>query len=210
MNYFTKNRILIWIVIAAFAINISAIVTILYHTNKGKCRMERDGFHNRPHEFFKNELNLSPEQDKQFKELFTASREEARPVVMKIREQRQGLMKVLFEKNVDSLKLKLISDSILQSQALLMQHTIKHYFDLKKILKDEQQEKLNMLYQDLFGCERMQMGKKCEPGCRKGDGSGGGNGNRHGHGHGKGDGSGGGNRDGKGQSCESNEGLNLF
>jgi len=208
MNYFTKNRILIWIVIAAFAINISAIVTILYHANKGKCRLERDGFRHRTHEFFKNELNLSPEQDKQFKDLFTASREEARPMVMKIREQRQGLMKVLFEKSVDSLKVKLISDSILQSQALLMQHTIKHYLDLKKILKAEQQEKLNMLYQDLFGCERMQMDKKCEPGCGKVEESAGRH--RHGQGKGKGDGSGGGNRQGNKQSCENNEGLNLF
>jgi hypothetical protein len=126
---------------------------------------------------------------------------------MKIREQRHGLMKVLFEKSLDSLKLKLISDSILQSQALLMQHTIKHYLDLKKILKPEQQEKLNMLYQDLFGCDRMQMDKKCEPyGCGKADKSEKG----HKHGQGRGDGSGGGNRQGNGQSCENNEGFNLF
>ena len=63
-----------------------------------------------------------------------------------------------------------------------------------------------MLYQDLFGCERMQMDKKCESGCGKIEESGGG----HRHGHGKGDGSGGGNRQGNGLSCENNDGLNLF
>jgi Spy/CpxP family protein refolding chaperone len=206
MNYFTKNRILIWIVISAFAINISAIVTILYHTNKGKCKMEKEGFHQRSHEFFKNELNLSPEQDKQFQDLFATSRDEAKPIVIKMREQRQSLMKVLFEKSLDTVKLNLISDSILQSQSLLFQHTLKHYLSLKKILKEDQQDKLNLLYQDLFGCERMQMGKKCgrecgnEEGDKKGSGDGGG----------KGDGSGGGKRHHGGTSCETNEGIMLF
>ena len=105
---------------------------------------------------------------------------------MKMKEQRKMLMNVLFEKTPDTLKIKQISNDIEQSQALLLQYTIKHYLDLKKILKDEQQEKLNFLYQDLFGCDRMQMDKKCGSNCNKGEASGNGNG--------KGDGSGGGKR----------------
>ncbi len=194
MNYFTKNRILIWIVIAAFAINISAIVTILYHVNKGKCRMENADFRHRKHDVFKKELNLTPEQETQFMEMKKASREAVEPIVMKMKEQRKELMNVLFEKMPDTLKIKQISNEIQQSQTLLLQYTIKHYLDLKKILKIEQQEKLNFLYQDLFGCPKMQMEKKCANSCGKGDGSGGG----------RGDGSGGGKRHRHGKSCEKN------
>ncbi|MFZ4741683.1 MAG: Spy/CpxP family protein refolding chaperone [Bacteroidales bacterium] len=186
MNYFTKNRILIWIVIAAFAINISAIITILYHVNKGKCRTENGTCHHKSHEFIKKELNLTPEQEIQFLEIKKASKLEAEPIVMKMKEQRKMLMSVLFDITPDTIKIKQISNDIEQSQALLLQYTIKHYLDLKKILKNEQQEKLNFLYQDLFGCERMQMGKKCGNNCNKAEGDGSGNG--------KGDGSGGGKR----------------
>ena len=192
MNYFTKNRILIWVVIAAFAINISAIATILYRVNKGKFRTEKVDFRHRPHDIFKKELNLTAEQEKQFMEMKKASREEAEPIVIKIKEQRKELMKVLFEKTPDTLKIKQISEEIQQSQAMLLQHTINHYLDLKKILKVDQQEKLNLLYQDLFGCPR-QMDKKCGSDCikeeesigGKGDGTGGGNRHRHGQGHDK-------------------------
>jgi len=195
MNYFTKNRILIWIVIAAFAINISAIATILYRVNKVKCRIENAEDHHRSHDIFKKELNLTPEQETQFMEMKKTSREEARPIVVKMREQRKELMNVLFEKAPDTIKIKLISGEIQQSQAMLLQQTIKHYLDLKKILKADQQEKLNLMYQDLFGCPKMQMEKKCGSECGKengsgdgkGDGNGGGNRHRHGKGHDKND-----------------------
>ncbi len=184
MNYFTKNRILIWVVIAAFAINISAIVTILYHVNKEKCRTENANFHNRPHDIFKKELNLNAEQETQFMEMKKASREEAQPIVIKIKEQRKELMKVLFEKTPDTLKIAQISNEIQQSQSLLLHLTIKHYLELKKILKVDQQEKLNLLYQDLFGCPK-QMGKKCGNDNCKDDDSDQGMSHRHGQGHDK-------------------------
>ena len=203
MNYFTKNRILIWIVIAAFAINISAIVTILYRVNKEKCRTENGTCHHKSHELFKKELNLTPEQEIQFLEIKKASKLEAEPIVMKMKEQRKMLMNVLFEKTPDTLKIKQISNDIEQSQALLLQYTIKHYLDIKKILKNEQQEKLNFLYQDLFGCDRMQMSKKCGDSCYK-EGSGSGNGKGDGSGGGKGDGSGGGKRHRHGANSDNN------
>ncbi|MFZ4400643.1 MAG: Spy/CpxP family protein refolding chaperone [Bacteroidales bacterium] len=189
MNYFTKNRILVWIVIAAFAINISAIVTILYHVNKGKAKFKNENSicQHKSHDFFKNELNLNPEQEKQFIEIKETSKKIAEPIVLKMKEKKIALMEALLEKNPDSNKIFQISNEIQLSQALLLQHTIKHYLDLKKILKVDQQEKLNILYQDLFGCPRMQMDKKCGDNCGKHDGSGEGNG----------DGSGGGNGEGK-------------
>jgi len=181
---------LIWIVIAAFAINISAILTIFYHVNKMNFRMENSGFKQKPHELFKNELNLSTEQNAQFKEMKKKSRDAAEPIVLKMKEQRKKLMNVLFEKNPDTVQINQISNEIQQSQALLLKYTIQHYLDLKKILKSEQQQKLNCLYQDLFGCPRMQMDKNCENSCGKGDGSGqgtadgNGGGKKHRHGHG--------------------------
>ncbi len=185
MNYFTKNRILIWIVIAAFAINISAIATILYRVNKRKCRIENVNCLHKPHEFLKKELNLTSEQEKRFMEVKKASREEAKPIVMKMREQRKELMQVLFEKTTDTLKIQQITGEIQQLQGLLLQHTITHYLELKKILKDDQQGKLNLLYLDLFGCDKMQVGKKHKINCGRGDGSGGGKGDGSGGGKGK-------------------------
>jgi Spy/CpxP family protein refolding chaperone len=204
MNYFTKNKILIWIVIAAFALNISAIITILYHVNKEKCRTENEACQHKSHKLFKKELNLSPEQEIQFIEIKKTSRLEAEPIVMKMKEQRKMLINVLFDKTPDTLKIKQISNDIEQSQALLLQYTIKHYLELKKILKEEQQEKLNFLYQDLFGCDKMQMGKKCGNSCNK-EGSGSGNEKGDGSGGGKGDGSGGGKRHRHGANSDIND-----
>ena len=202
MNYFTKNRILIWIVLAAFAINISAIVTILYRVNKVKCQAENPDCHHKSQDIFKNELKLTPEQEKEFLEVKNTSKIEAEPIVLKIKEQRKALMVILFEKTPDTLKIKEISNQIQQTQAILLQHTIQHYLNLKKILKGEQQEKLNFLYQDLFGCQRMQMDKKCGSSCGKVDESGQGKGD--GSGGGKGDGSGGGKRHRHGNTPDNN------
>jgi Spy/CpxP family protein refolding chaperone len=179
MNYFTKNRILVWLVIAGLAINISAIVTILYRVNKGKCSSEDVACYHKSQKFFKNELNLSTEQEKQFSEMKETSREIAAPLVLKMKEQRKELMNVLFQKEADTIKINEISKEIQQSQSLLLQHTISHYLELKKILRADQHEKLNILYQDLFGCPRMETGKKCGSNCGKADGSGGGNKHRH-------------------------------
>ncbi len=168
MDYFSKNKILGWIIIIGLAINIAAITTILYKVYKYKEEpANRYPFHKNPHEFISSELNLSQDQEKKFKEIKKASGEEARELFMKMREQRRNLLNVLVEKNPDTVLINQYVSEIQNSQALILHHTINHYFRLKKVLKEEQYPKLNLLYMDMFGCDRELMGKGFREGCGK-------------------------------------------
>lgn len=155
MDYFSKNKIIGWIIIAGLAINLAAISTILYKVYYQKKEIEREHpMHKNQHGFIRKELNLSNEQDIKFKEIKEISKKEAKAIFIKMREQRKDLLAVLTEKNPDTLKINQIITEIEKSHSMLLQHTVNHYFQLKNILREDQYQKLNLLFMDMFGCEK--------------------------------------------------------
>lgn len=183
MDYFNKNKILGWLIIIGLAINIAAISTILYKVYYQKEKNEcNKPIHKNPHELLRNELNLSPEQEQKFKEIRESTKEEAKTIFTKMREQRTALYAVLTQKNPDTLKINQYISEIEKSQSLLLHHGIKHYLQLKNVLREDQYQKLNLLFTDMFGCDK-------GPGCKKpenenscGEKNNGKGGNRHRHG----------------------------
>lgn len=160
MDYFIKNKILGWVIVIGLVINIAAITTILIKVFKEKERLEyKEPFQKNPHEFIRKELNLSDEQEKKFKEIKNSSKKEAKLIFETIREQRVSLLNELSEKNPDSLKVKNYISEIEISQSKLLHHTINHYLELKKVLREDQYQSLNLLFMNMFGCDKNKGGK---------------------------------------------------
>ncbi len=176
MEYFSKNKILGWVIAIGLVINIAAITTILIKVYKEKEKLEcKEPFHRNPHEFIRKELNLNDEQEKKFKEIKDASKAEAKLIFEGMREQRIALLTELSEKNPDSIKVKNYISEIEKSQSKLLHHTVKHYLELKKVLREDQYQNLNLLFMNMFGCDKSKGGK-----CNKEEGLEGGKRYRHG------------------------------
>ncbi len=175
MDYFIKNKILSWVIVIGLVINIAAITTILIKVFKEKEKLEyKEPFQKNPHEFIRKELNLSKEQEKKFKEIKDLSKSEAKLIFETMREQRTSLLNELSEKNPDSIKVNNYITAIEKSQSRLLHHTVNHYLELKKILREDQYQSLNLLFMNMFGCDKNKGGK-----CGKDESE---RGNRHRHG----------------------------
>jgi Spy/CpxP family protein refolding chaperone len=157
MNYFSKNKILGWLILIGLIINIVAISTILYKRNS----FVRDNYekdfqpHPSPIEFIKKELNLTEEQAAKFAIIKEESKKEAKVIFDSLRIKRSDLMAILAHDNPDIQSINTISNEIVVLQSKLLQHSIKQYLELKKILTKEQQLKFIEIYKDIFGCENM-------------------------------------------------------
>jgi len=156
MNYFSKNKILGWLILIGLIINIVAISTILYKKNSFIKNTEK-GLPPRhsPFEFIKNELNLSEDQSKQFKKIKEESKMEAKGIFDSLRVKRNALMSVLSHESPNQQSINSLSNEIVTLQSKLLQHSIKQYLKLKVILTHEQQLKFNEVYKDIFGCDNI-------------------------------------------------------
>lgn len=157
MNYFSKNKILGWLILVGLIINIVAISTILYKRNSflnNKIEKDLPPQHS-PFEFIKKELNLSEEQSEKFKKIKEEMRIEAKVIFDSLKIKRNELMTVLAQEKSDQQSINSLSNEIVALQSKLLHHSINQYLRLKKILSHEQQLKFIEVYKDIFGCDNM-------------------------------------------------------
>lgn len=171
MNYFNKQRLLIWALIILVVINVTAIGTIIYqnyrfrqHTFPPKFDLEKfdqnvkDRFDE--HEFFlRKELDLNKDQMTKFREYRRAYFQETRLLMDSLRTKRKQLMKELSNDEPDKAQLMRLSDEIGALHAELKVATVKHFLQMKKTIGPQQQHKLNRMFMDMMNNDRMHRGK---------------------------------------------------
>jgi Spy/CpxP family protein refolding chaperone len=155
-TYFTRYRILVWLVIILLIINISAITTIFLGLNVGD-RKETRPFHRRiemhRHQdvrFFEESLNLSPDQHAQFKASRHKFFSEAKKLAGQMHDKRVEFVNELASPEPDTLKLMEIADEIGNLHSKLKYQTYKHYIEMKKICNKEQEEKLTRIFKSML------------------------------------------------------------
>lgn len=178
MDITRKNRILLWIIIIGLAINIAAISTFLYKAYNFRNHCEMQYRKRNPQEFIRKELNLNAEQEKKFNDIRNLTKEKVKTMFLNVGEKRKLLFNELTSANPDTVKIAQIILQLENAQSLLLHHTVNHYLQLKSVLKEEQYPKLNLLFMDIFGCDRKFMNKNNEDSSC--DMKGGGHRHRHG------------------------------
>ncbi len=154
----TKQSLLTWAIVALALMNISTLLTIVYHqkqSNKVEVNqasektLEADAvsFSGR---YFHDQLNLNSEQADKFRLLNPAFRPKARKITNELAQiRRQMLLEMSAEKS-DTTRLNELSDSIGHLHSSLKKITYSYYLDIKSFCNPEQKQKLEKLFEEMF------------------------------------------------------------
>jgi hypothetical protein len=172
-----RNRWMMWAIIALAVLNISTLITVVYHKNQVVEQEEGVATDSIKSEnasvlysgrYFRDELNLSNEQMTMFSNFNPEFRQEARAINLKLAAKRNEMLIEMAVKNSDKIKLNLLSDSIGYLHASLKKVTYMYYLNFKNICNQEQQNKLEQLFREIFNRDApmVQTGRG-EPGGRR-------------------------------------------
>ena len=154
-----KQTMMIWAIVVLALMNVTTLVTIVYHQSQstklevvqGENQKQSDSsmvrFSGR---YFRDELNFSASQMNRFREFNPAFRMKARSIIVGLAEKRKLMLSEMSAKNSDTVKLNALSDSIGILHAQLKRITYSYYLDIKSICDEKQQQKLELLFQEMF------------------------------------------------------------
>jgi len=151
MNFFQKNRLILWVLIILVVINISALISFFLFT-----RTQAPAACCSPEEqqcvSFRDELNLSAKQNIQVSAINKAYTESAEPIAAAIKEARAAILTELEKEIPDTLYLDTLTNQLALLQMKIQKENIKQYGALKRVCTPEQVQRLSTLYRDLYGC----------------------------------------------------------
>jgi Spy/CpxP family protein refolding chaperone len=151
MNFFQKNRLIIWILILLIVINISALTSFFILTKQPApapcCTPEEQQCMT-----FRDELSLSAEQTLKVNDINKKYTESAEPIAAAIKENRAAILTELEKDVPDTTQLNILTDQLTLLQVKIQRENIKQFGDLKRVCTPEQVQRLSALYRDLYGC----------------------------------------------------------
>ena len=154
----TKQRMMAWAVVALALMNISTLLTIVYHqrqtntvevTPASEKTLEANAvsFTGR---YFHDQLNLNSEQTDKFRLLNPAFRPKARKITLELAQKRRQMLIEMSAENSDTMRLNALSDSIGYLHSNLKKITYNYYLDIKSFCNPEQKQKLEKLFEEMF------------------------------------------------------------
>jgi len=154
-----KFSLMIWAIVILAVMNVSTLVTIMYHkyqsdkietisgSDPKQLETDSEKFSGR---FFRDQLNLNREQMDKFKKINPVFRPKARDITIELAEKRKQMLIEMAADKSDTTRLNAISDSIGQLHSNLKKITYKYYLQIKGICDPEQQRKLEQIFGEMF------------------------------------------------------------
>ncbi|WP_297094390.1 periplasmic heavy metal sensor [uncultured Draconibacterium sp.] len=148
----TKNtyRILIWVIVILAATNLSMGISFWYHKQQDKKATEEQQQVEMPSEqrtrFFREQLNLQPDQVESFRELNRSYNRSARRISDQLTLLRIEMVEEMGKAEADTTKLHSISSEIGEMHKTLKDLTADYYLDMKAVCDANQQEKLKEIF----------------------------------------------------------------
>lgn len=155
---FTKTKLLAWLVVILLVTNMSAILSFVYHT-KHELRLEQPGQSieipgEQRTRFFKEELNLTPEQVERFRIANRQFNQQARKITSELEYLRSSLIEEMIRENPAQARLDQLAKQIGQQHTQLKVATYNFYLDLKELCNGQQQEKLATIFKSLISADQ--------------------------------------------------------
>ena len=152
MNFFSKNKVVFWLMIFLIAINLTILITfIVFYSRKSNISDEKPT--EKPGMVFSKELSLTSSQSEKVEIILTEYRNSTDSLTISIREYRASLLKELAKDIPDTTVLNNCADEICSLQRLMQKASINQYLELKKICNSDQCQRLSVLYFELYGCQ---------------------------------------------------------
>ncbi|WP_319482664.1 periplasmic heavy metal sensor [uncultured Draconibacterium sp.] len=149
----TKNtyRILIWVVVILAATNLSMGISFWYHKQQDKKAAEKQQHQvHMPSEqrtrFFREQLDLQPDQVESFRELNRNYNRSARRISEQLALLRIEMVEEMGKAEADTTKLHSISSEIGEKHKTLKDLTVDYYLGMKAVCDENQQEKLKEVF----------------------------------------------------------------
>jgi Spy/CpxP family protein refolding chaperone len=162
MKAVNKNNWMVWAIVVLAVMNLATLITVVYHKNKSveeeivampdQAKSENASVKYSGH-YFRDELNLSNDQMKKFSEFNPEFRQIVMAINRSLDSKRHEMLVEMAEKNCDTNRLNLLSDSIGYLHASLKKQTYLYYLNFKKICTEQQQEKLEQLFGEMFSSD---------------------------------------------------------
>lgn len=147
-----KYRILVWVIVILVATNLSMGFSFLYHKQQDKKLAEKTEQQaielpaQQRTRFFREQLNLQPEQMDVFRELNRDFNRTAWQINHQLESLRIEMVREMGIENPDKQRLENISEEIGALHTQLKNETIDYYLAMKEQCNDEQKIKLNEIF----------------------------------------------------------------
>ncbi|SHF52900.1 Heavy-metal resistance [Mariniphaga anaerophila] len=141
-----------WAIAILLATNVSMGISFMYHKYQDRKQLEQaekeeiDLPAQQRTRFFREQLNLQPEQMDTFRELNRSFNHSAWQINRSLENLRIEMVDEMGSKNPDTGNLDRIAEEIGELHSRLKKETIDYYLGMKKICNQEQQEKLNEIF----------------------------------------------------------------
>lgn len=153
MDYFSKKRFSLGLVLILLIVNIAAISTMLYHILSERSSAGQKTEIPSASQVLISELKLSDEQRERFQIINQFYNQQSCDIASKLTEKRSEMLTQLGEEAVDTLVLNTIAEDIGKLHTELKLLTIQNFLELKKICTPDQQPLLSKIFEDMLESE---------------------------------------------------------
>ncbi len=149
-------RILIWLIVILMATNLSMGISFWYHKHEDKKQAEMLDEINiempaqQRTKFFREELNLQPEQVNKFREWNREFNRTGWSITHELENLRIEMITELGKEKPDQYTLETISNDIGKLHSELKKVTIAYYLKMKNECNEEQQKRLNEIFMSML------------------------------------------------------------
>ncbi len=160
------SRILIYAVIFLAVLNVATFISIGIHVYQSKKELPQvssetiNTTHNFNGRYFRDQLNLSPDQMNQFRLINEKFRSNARRINNELNRLRVDMLNQMKNTSKETDTLISISDSIGSLHCELKKFTYQYYLDIKSICSDEQTSGLNNIFENFFAGSETHIGRR--------------------------------------------------
>lgn len=167
MNFFQKDKVIIWVLAGLLIIALSALGTMVYDRWYAPVSTSTVKPCGEKCNLLSEELGLSAEQEQKVEQIRTTCRITGMAISDSLQINRSNLVKELSKEIPDTIHLRQIAQRIGQLQSQLTNQTINRYLKISKVCTPEQREKLSSLYFEMMGCCKQGEGKGMKNRCMK-------------------------------------------
>ncbi len=151
MNAVIKYRLVFWGLISLIVLNLSALAGYLIFKPNEPALSECTGNPGEGRGLLK-ELDLTGDQQETLQKINDKYRQEAEPLAVQLREQRNRMLTELERDQSDTLVLMELAGTMSVLQEQIQKINIQQYLELKQVCTPEQALRLSALYRNLYGC----------------------------------------------------------
>jgi hypothetical protein len=156
----TKYRLLIGLVLILFVMNIATIASLVYHTRQagkqsaaektvGRSTGQSAAKAEQGAMFFREKLNLDPEQVVRFRDINREYNHAAHIIASDLEQLRLDMVEEMGKTGPDSIRLNAICREIGHYHERLKKMTADYYLKMKSACNEDQQIKLNTIFREM-------------------------------------------------------------